>query len=404
MRAISIALAFLTLGWPAGVSGGPTAGCPITEGAGIAGVQIGMTSAAALAITGPPLRQQAADSQVIYMLRAPWSHLVAENGVVQRVATRAAECQTPRRVGPGSTPVAVRQAYAGASASSVTPTAEGDLLSYPFIGVAFLLRGERVEAVEVFRPEGGIGARAAPTPAAPRGPVAPGVAAPGPPGVFPAAAPGTWSIRTVSARVEGYTLVVTGTVENNSRSQSAYAEVRAFDTSGRVVATGDGPLYPSPVPTGKTATFEARIAIDEIIRRYTVTIRPIGSLSVSLAEQSVVITDISAFAAIAGRNVAVDVQVNASPPARTDFYLVVTNGSPLTVVSMTVAIEITGTCRVRIPAPVVPFREVVSASATVGPVRPGASVRVNIQLSEGPCLQFETWSAQRRVVDMRLSN
>lgn len=107
-----------------------------------------------IALAGSPLGQQVTGGQVIYTLRPPWSSLVTERGVAQRIWTHAGECRTLRHVGPGSAAAAVRQAYADASVSGVTPTAEGDLLSYPFIGIAFLLRGERVAAIEVFRPEG----------------------------------------------------------------------------------------------------------------------------------------------------------------------------------------------------------------------------------------------------------
>lgn len=146
------------------------------------------------------------------------------------------------------------------------------------------------------------------------------------------------------------------------------------------------------------------MTIDEIVRRYTVTLRPLRSLSATLAESSGVITDVQGFAAIVRRGVALAVQVNASPPTRADFVLVVTNGGALPIAEMTVAVEITGTCRVRIPAPVVPFREILSASSTIEQLRPGASTRVNIQLSEGPCLQFTTWSAQQRIVELRVGN
>ncbi len=402
MRPVWTALAILILCSPGGALAGEANACPIVDGASIAGVRIGMTTAAVFALTGSPLGQRVAGGQVTYTLRPPWSYLVAESGIVQRIGTRAGTCRTPRRVGPGSAAAAVRQVYAGASVSVVTPTAEGDLLSYPFIGIAFLLRGGRVAAIEVFRPEGepaGTAPRSVPA-----GPAAPG---PGPtdaPRPSPGAAPGAWSIRSTSGRIEGYTLIVTGTVENNARTQSAYAEVRAFNAAGGHLATADGPLYPNPVSSGGTATFEARMTIDEIVRRYTVTVRPLRSLSATLAESSGVIADVQGFGAIVRRGVAMAVQVNASPPTRSDFVLVVTNGSALPIASMTAAVEITGTCRARIPAPVVPFREVLSASSTIEQLRPGASTRVNIQLSEGPCLQFTTWSAQQRIVELRVGN
>ena len=114
MRSVGIALAVLVLGWPVGSSAGQAAACPIVEGTSIAGVRIGVTTAAVFALTGSPLDQQVAASQVIYTLRPPWSYLVTEYGVARRIGTRAGECRTPRRVGPGSAVAAVRQAYASA--------------------------------------------------------------------------------------------------------------------------------------------------------------------------------------------------------------------------------------------------------------------------------------------------
>jgi hypothetical protein len=398
-----IALVLLAIGMRA-AGGAAVVDCVIVEGSGIGPVRIGMPLAAALAITGPPLLQRGAGSQIVYTLRPPWAQIVAEYGTVVRVGVRGPECRTSRGIGAGTTLTAVRAAYASATASLLTETQDGGVLTYPFNGIAFVLRAGRVESVEVLRPEGQTAGRPAPTPGLATSPPSPITASP------PAGAPasptarGTWGVRSSTARIEGSSLVVSGAVENRSRAQSAYADIRVFNGTGRQVASGDSPLYPNPVPGGSTATFEVRLSIAEVVRRYTVTIRPLNSITESLAEQSGDIKDVQGFASIVARQVTLAVQTKTNPPTRDDFMLLVTNGSPLNVETMTVLLDFTATCHVRIPAPVRPFREVLSARVTVEQVRAGATASAAIQLPQGPCYQFETWYAQPHVTDIRVSD
>lgn len=123
--------------------------CLISEGTSIAGVHIGMSLSAALAITGQPTGKQTSGTETIYTLRAPWSHMVVDSGIVRRVATRSAQCRTASGLGPGSVLESVRGAYAD-TASSLASGGEGDVLTYPFIGIAFILKDNRVGVVEVF--------------------------------------------------------------------------------------------------------------------------------------------------------------------------------------------------------------------------------------------------------------
>lgn len=383
-------------------SAGPPARCGISEGTQIRDVQIGMPVAAALAATGPAVQERTAGSQVTYVLRSPWSQMMADRGVVQRVSTQSSECRTAQGIGPGSTLSAVRAAYASASISIMTPLQNGDLLSYPFGGVAFVIRRDRVQAVEVFRAET--------APAAQPVPPSPAPALPSP-GTSPRAAvsststtaPRAWSIRSTTGRVEGSSLIVSGTVENRSRPQSAYAEVRASNSSGQPAAQDDAPLFPNPVPAGGSATFEVRLAINEVVRRYTVTIRPVGSISVSLAEGAGEIRDLQAFASIVARQIQAAVQTINTPPTRDDFVVVVTNNSPLVVASVTVAIEIIAVCRVVFPVPR-SVQEVRSGTAFVQHLRPGATARAPIPLSQGICTEFATWSAQSRIGEVRIGD
>ncbi len=395
----------LTIGMLPLTAGGAPADCAIAEGAGIGGVRLGMAAATALSVTGPPEGQQTVGSQVVYSLRAPWWWMVTDYGIVQRIGTRAAECRTSRGVGPGSTLAVVRDAYAGAPLVSILVTMQdGDLLSYPLVGVAFRLRRDQVEAVEVFRAER---LTAAPAPAATPvpGPASPQQASPGPAGPTPTptTAPGSWSVRSTSVRVDESGFVITGTVENRSRTQGAYAEVRVFNPAGRLVAQGDAPLQPNPVPGGGSGTFEVRLAIDDVVRRYLVTVRPLGSISVTLAEQTGEVKDLQQFASIVAKQVQATAQTISNPPTRDDFIVVVTNGSPLTVASVTVIAEITATCRIPFPIPRT-IQELRSGSVVVQQLRPGTSARVALPISAGACLEFATWSAQFRIGEVRVGD
>ncbi len=396
----------LIVGLVAGVlalrAGGASADCAIAEGAGIGGVRIGMAAATALSVTGPPDGQQTAGTQVVYALRAPWWWMLTEYGIVQRVSTRAADCRTARGIGPGATLSAVRDAYAGTlpHVSIIVPAQDGDLLSYPFVGIAFRLRRDQVESVEVFRADR---LAAAPAPAATPVPGAPAPGAPSPAGPTPTptTAAGTWSVRTTSARVDEGTLTVMGTVENRSRTQAVYAEVRAFNPSGRQVGQNDAPLFPNPVTTGGSATFEVRVPIDDVVRRYAVTIRPVGQVVGSLAEATGEVKDLQQFAAVVAKQIQATTQTLVNPPTRDDFVVVVTNGSPLTVASVTVSVEITATCRIPFPTPRT-IQEIRGGTVVVQQLRPGSSARAALPVSVGTCIEFATWSAQARIGEVRI--
>ncbi len=390
MRRVWILAAVLVLAAPgASLFGGP-ADCVIADGAGIGGVRLGMAAQAALAVAGAPLREQALGTRVTYLLREPWAQMITDYGFVERIATRTAACRTARGVGPGSPGTAVRTAYADAAASVTTRVPEGDLLSYPFAGVAFLLRGERVEAVEVFRAEAGLRAT----------PVAPKPAAPGAPSPTPTTAPGAWSVRASSARVEGSTLIVTGTVENRGRAMVVYAEVRAFTEAGSRVAEGSAPLYPNPVPSGGASGFEVRLQVSEVVRRYTVAIRPVGQITGALAEHAGEIKGVAQFAQIIGKQLEASVQWVGVPQG---FVVVVVNRSSATVAGATVAVQIEGACRLVLPVPRF-VQDSRTGTATVGAIPPGGSARAAVGLSPGICQEFTSWSATTRISDVRVTD
>jgi hypothetical protein len=376
-------------GTGAAASAGPPP-CAIVEGVAIGSLRLGQPVAEALAAAGGAVEERRAGRDTVYVLRAPWAELVAVAGRIERIATRSAQCRTARGLGVGATIVAVRAAYATEPASVITPVADGELLTYPFAGIRFLLRGDRVVAVEV-------------VPAAPlnRSLAAPPVTpTPGPPASpVPTVAP--WAVTRLSAVVDNLTLVVAGAVVNRGRAQAAYAEVRALGPDGTVAAQGDAPLVPLPVPAGGTATFEVRLPIATVVRRYQVTIRPVGSITAVLAEAAGEIAALQQFAAIVARQLQIAVAVQATPPTRDDFLVVVTNGSPVVVASVAVAVEVTVTCRLAAPTPRV-VQEVRAGSAVVVQIRPGGQGRAPLPLSPGVCVEFGTWTASPRVGELRI--
>ena len=374
------------------------AACAIVEGAAIGAIRIGMPVQAALAITGSASNPQTSDRETVYTLRGAWSRMVAEYGLVTRVATNAQECRTSRGVAPGSAPGAVRAAYPSATVSTVTPVADGEMLSYPFLGIAFVLQRNRVDSIEVFRAEGSSSV-ARPLPPAP----APAAPAPGPSGAT-AASSATWVIRSTSAQVQGDVLTITGTIENRGPAASAYADIKTYNATGRQVAHGDTPLTPTPVRARGVATFELRLTIDDVVRRYTVTLRPARSLTIALADHSAEIKNLQQFGSLVARRLRVAVEVGATPPTQDDFEVVVTNRSPLLVASAAVSVELGVSCRfgqINFPIGRV-IRESRAGGITTQPIRPGASVRMPLQLSAGVCSQFATWSATTRVGEVRI--
>jgi hypothetical protein len=268
-RASWLALVVLLMSFPHSMSAGPA--CVITEGTGIGGVRVGMTVQAALSIMGPPVGQQSTGSEATYALRAPWAQMVADYGMVQRVSTRSPECRTARGPSPSVTLDAVRAAYSDAAVSVSSPSPDGDLLTYPTVGIRFLIRDARVLAVEVVRPELPAGGnRRAPVAAPPQ-----------------ATGTGDWTVRSMSSHVEDtspITLVVEGKVENRGRPLAVYAQVHAFRSGGREAGEGSSPVYPNPVRLGGDAAFEVRLPIDDVVLRYTVTINPMGAPTTSLAQ------------------------------------------------------------------------------------------------------------------------
>ncbi len=375
-RASWLALVVLLMSFPYPTSAGPA--CVIMEGTGIGGVRLGMAVQAALSITGPPVSQQSTGSEAIYALRTPWALMVAEYGMVQRLSTRSPECRTARGASASATVGAVRAAYSDAGVSLSSPSPDGELLTYPTVGIRFLIRDERVLAVEVFRPE---------LPAGRSAPVA-----------APTQATGDWTVRSMSARVEDtspVTLVVEGKIENRGRPLSVYAEVHAFNYGGREAGEGSLPVYPNPVRLGGDAAFEVRVPIDDVVVRYTVTLRPMGAPTTSLAHTAGTISDFKPFGPVVARQIQAAVETPVPHDAtRRDFTLAVTNGSTLVVASANVTIDIEGFCALG--------RETHSGTVKVVQLQPGMRAKVPLVLKDGPCPGFASWTAKTTVGSVRI--
>jgi hypothetical protein len=385
-----------------GPAAGAPAACAIVEGSGVAGVQIGMPVAAALSATGPATHQEATGNQVVYTLRAPWAQMVATAGAVSRIGTRASECRTARGVGPASTLIQIRQGYAGTEIATTTNIADGQVLSYPFLGIAFTVKNGRVDTVEVFRADSLPGSSPAQRTPAPAAPPSPGTSPrPGAPSPTPTAAPGTWSVRSTSVRIDDTDLIVSGIVDNRSRGQNAYAEVVAFSPGGQRVGEGNAPLQPSPVPAGGSGTFEVRMAITDVVARYVVTIRAAGA-GTRLADATGLIRSPTIFGPIVSKRIQVQVQARNPNPTRSDFVVNVTNGSGLAVSRVVVAVDIRVICRLTIGGAFV--EETWTGTATAPQLRPGGSAQAPLSLSGGVCQGIASqWTPTFRVTDIAIS-
>lgn len=220
------------------------------------------------------------------------------------------------------------------------------------------------------------------------------------PSPTPTTAPGTWRVRSSAARVENTDLVVTGTVENRARAQTAYAEVRAFDAAGRPLGEATAPLQPALVRTDSTATFEVRIPVSVIVRRYEVTIRAANRTTV-LARHVAEIRTPEIFAPLVARLLQVTVRTTKPDPGRTDFVATVTNAASLPVDSAVVTVDVKVTCRLGVQARFV--EETWTATVRVQRLAAGAAVDVPLTLTGGVCEGVVvSWSASHRAGEVKI--
>jgi hypothetical protein len=373
--------------------------CRIEEGLGIAGVQIGMSETAALAASGGAAARRQVGSQVIYVVGPPLHHVTTRTGVVQRVSTRSPTCRTHAGIGPGVRATAVRAAYEAAPASTLTVVPEGEWLSYPFNGIAFLMRGPLADTVEVFTAD-----RIGAGPTRPAGPLLSPrhPAAQDTPGLAPTPAQ-KWTITSLAARVDGPMLVVTGELDNPGRAQAVYAEVTAFDPNGRAVGSGDGPVHPSPVPAGGSGTFEARLAPDDLVARYTAVVRPVGMITGSITELTAEIKDREQFAPIVMKRLRLSTQILVGPPR---VIIEVHNTSAAGVTAVIALVDVETRCFLPRPRPGRFVVESGSHTIRVPAVPAGGTARATFAPTptlEG-CENFVILTARGRVAGLRVAD
>jgi hypothetical protein len=358
-----------------------------------------MPEAAALAAAGGAASRRQVGSLVIYAVGPPLLQVVTNTGIVQRVSTRSPSCRTRARIGPGLRTGAVHAAYEGAAASTLTVVPEGEWLSYPFNGITFLMRGSRVDTVEVFSPDriGG-------------GPAQPVIPPPdsassrsqGTPGPTPAPA-GKWTITGLAARMDGPMLVITGTLNNPGRALAVYAEVTAFDSGGRAVGSGDGPVHPNPVPAGGSGTFEARLAPDDLVERYTAVVRPIGMITGSMVELTAEVKDRQPFAPIVMKRLRVSTQILVGPPR---VILEVHNTSAAGVTAVVTLLDVETRCFLPRPRPGRFIVDSGTQTLRLPAIPAGATGRATFAPTPtlDGCENFVILTARGRVTDLRIAD
>jgi hypothetical protein len=205
--------------------------------------------------------------------------------------------------------------------------------------------------------------------------------------------------------VDAGAIIVTGVVENRGQPLAVFADVRAFDGTGRQIGQATAPLSPTLVPAGGTASFEVRVAVDGLVRRYAVTIRPTDRPGVALVTATAELKDrdLQQVGPLVARQLQVSVQSLRAVPTPSGLVVVVTNPTPLPVASAVVDVELDVTCRVGAAGgtPRV-IEERWTGSATVQGVPPGGSARAPVALSGGVCLEFLAWSPRTRVGEVRI--
>jgi hypothetical protein len=211
-----------------------------------------------------------------------------------------------------------------------------------------------------------------------------------------------WSIRSLSAVLDGSNFVVSGTVENGARALNVYAEITVYDERGRILTSGDSPVHPSPVPSGSTAAFEVRLPIKDLVRRYMVVVRQTGMITGSLAERVMEVRDRQQFAPVVAGNLQVQVRFNPS-----DLTVVVEVRNPTTAVlsNVNLAVEYATQCYLPLPRPGRFITQPRSGTVSVTQIDAGGSGQATIAIprdQEG-CQGYTGLGARGRVLDLKIA-
>lgn len=385
-----IAAALLAAAGPSPALSAPIP-CPVTEGVGLGVIRIGMGAAEALRLAGTPAGRVtgARAAETVYLFATTLAQITVEGGLVSRIATRHSTCVTGQGVRIGDSEVRVRLAYERAPASLRGRAGAVTRYVFPFTGVEFVLTDGRVTLIEVFRPDA-LPARVAPTPAA-------------------AGGEATVVIRSLAGRAEGTVFIVTGSVSNAGAPLALFVEVVLLGADGRRVAEGTTTLVPNPIGGGRTGAFEVRLAFDDIVTRFVVTVRPMNRPTLAVATSSQDIKEVGQFTDVVLERLLEVTVLGATLERASGTYAAVTNRSSLKITGLVLEIQMRRTCRnaggTFFPSPSGgTVEDIRKGTIRIGELPPNARVEVPIDLSAtGPCLGAGAeWQATWKVLSAKV--
>ena len=367
--------------------------CPVTEGVGVGAIRIGMPAAEALRLAGTPAGRitGARAAETVYLYATTLAQITVDSGVVSRVATRHPTCVTGQGVRIGDSEARVRLAYERAPGSLRGRAGVVTRYVFPFTGVEFVLTEGRVTLIEVFRPDA-LPARVTPPPPAP-------------------GSESAVAFRSLTGRVEGTTFVVSGSVSNAGAPLALFVQVVLLGPDGGRVGEGTTTLVPNPVGGGRAGSFDVRLPLDDVVRRFVVTVRPMNRPTVALAEATQDVKDAGAFTAVVLERLLEVTVLGATAERGSGTFAAVTNRSSLKITGLVVEIEMRRTCTVLQPGnPLQPtprptpgtitFVDIRKGTIRVAELLPNTRVEVPIDLSAtGPCLGAGVdWQATWKVL------
>ncbi len=395
--AVALILAALVLPLTSSSSAAPLVSaapspCLVQEGQAIGAIRIGMDQAEMLRVMGSPTGQVVGGQplETIYLFAASVAQVTVVGGQVRRIATRDPSCATSQGVRIGDSEARVRAAYDRAIGSARAQTAGLIRLVFPFNGIEFIFTGGKVSLMEVFRAE-----------ALP-------LAAPRATSTAAAAAAGV-TIHSVTGQLEGTAFVVSGSISNSGDPIAVFAQIVLLGADGRRLAESAGTVLPNPVSPNRVGNFQERIAVNDVVARFTVTVRAMDPPNRVLAETTQEVKDVAQFSGMLDRLIEVTVlSPTAGRPSGT--VLAVTNRSAFRISGLVLALDMRGVCRNEVQPPVIPglptpaptfTRFVVTRKATaqVPVLAPNARVEVELGLGDrGPCVGMNAqWTVTWRV-------
>ncbi len=368
--------------------------CLVQEGQAIGAVRIGMDQGEMLRLMGSPTGQVVGGRplETIYLFAASVTQVTVVGGQVRRVATRDPSCATSQGVRIGDSEAKVRTAYERAIGSARAQSAGLIRLVFPFNGIEFIFTGGKVSLMEVFRAEAL--------------PVAAPLATP----TAAAAAAGV-TIQSVTGRLEGTTFVVSGSISNSGDPIAVFTQIVLLGSDGRRLAESAGTVFPNPVSPSRVGNFQERIAVNDVVARFTVTVRAMDPPNRVLAETTQEVKDVAQFSGMLDRLIEVTVLgPTAGRPSGT--VLAVTNRSAFRISGLVLDLEMRGVCRNLVqppglPAPTPTFTQFTvnrKATAQVPVLAPNARVEVELGLGDrGPCVGMNAhWTVTWRVAAGRV--